>query len=52
MSVRRGGIVVILGMDRAPVPGLVAAVAHERGFFNPWTAFPFETRADAVTLVA
>lgn len=52
MSVRRGGIVVILGMDRASVPGLVAAVAHERGLFNPWAAFPFETRADAVALMA
>ena len=52
MPMRGGGIVVILCMDGASVPGLVAAVVHERGFFNPWTAFPFETRADAVTLVA
>lgn len=51
MSVRRGGIVVILGMDRAPVSGLVAAVAHERSLFNAWAAFPFETRADAVALM-
>lgn len=51
MSVRRGGIVVILGMDGASVPGLVAAVAHERGLFHAWAAFPFETRADAVALM-
>lgn len=46
------GIVIILCLDCALVPGFIAAIADIRSFLYLFAGFPFKTRTDIVTSMA